>query len=165
MCGCCSVFNLLCCACNVNIDYYIRCVCSNVFKDFKSNTHSIQVRVQVYVCLVGDFNLPELPYELHSGKWLYSKYSNFGNILMQYGLKQLVHSSTRHDSILDLVFSNKNTICSDVIVSDPFSSSDHASLIFNIFMDTADVDYKSTCFRDFRSGDYDSFNIYLNSIA
>ena len=84
---------------------------------------------------------------------------------MQYGLKQLVHSSTRHDSILDLVFSSKNTICSDVIVSDPFSSSDHASLIFNIFMDTADVDYKSICFRDFRSGDYDSFNIYLNSIA
>jgi Endonuclease-reverse transcriptase len=118
----------------------------------------------VQLCIVGDFNLPHFTNELSSGNWVTTKNNKLGNVITQYGLKQLVHIPTRFDNVLDLLFCSKHTMCSDVSITNPFSSSDHSSLLFKIFIENEMPDGAPLKYRDFKSGDYRAFGTFLNGI-
>jgi hypothetical protein len=118
----------------------------------------------VHICVVGDFNLPRLALDLNSGNWVNTKYKCIGDVVTQYGLQQLVKSPTRFDNVLDLLFCTCHTVCSDAIVSNPFSSSDHASIVFKIFTECSNLAKAPLSYRDFKSGDWQAFEIFLNNV-
>ena len=52
------------------------------------------------------------------------------------GLSQCVHGPTRSANLLDIVLTNTPDLLHDLIVAPPFSTSDHDSLSFTLYMGT-----------------------------
>lgn len=81
--------------------------------------------------LVGDFNLPDICWELntaekrHSRKFLGCVEDNF--------LSQLVSEPTKGGTMLDLLFANRDGLVGDVVVGDCLEHSDHEIIEFLIF--------------------------------
>jgi exonuclease III len=92
----------------------------NIFDFLCSKYHS--------VLLCGDFNLPNFAENLYGIQE--SRYSQFENIVVQYGLEQLVTEPTRLQSILDLVFCTSYLSCSKISILPPFANSDHNCISF-----------------------------------
>lgn len=81
--------------------------------------------------LLGDFNLPLI-------NWCTQKFSNdfkscmFFNFMTDFGFAQLVLEPTRKSNILDLLLVNNPFIISSFCIDEPFSTSDHESIICRI---------------------------------
>jgi len=58
----------------------------------------------------------------------------FLEFCIQFGLYQFVDSPTRENHILDLVLSSDHNIMSDLHISNPFSTSDHAMVEFSLIV-------------------------------
>ncbi len=116
------------------------------------------------VLTVGDFNLPHVnwstlslsanatPAERHVLNWS-----------ITLGLEQLISSPTRNNNILDLLLSNRPGLVPSISVSPPFLPSDHSMLQFEVAISQGSTRQRKT-YRDFRKGDYESFNVYLSQI-
>lgn len=80
------------------------------------------------VCIVGDFNLPNID-------WINMAYQGRSCILdafLDNYFKQFVDESTRQNNALDLVFCNSLHFVKDVEILEPLGDSDHKSLKFKL---------------------------------
>jgi len=79
--------------------------------------------------LMGDFNFPEL-------KWSEPEFLTdlhpFIKCLNDNFLEQLVDESTREENILDLVITSDTSMISNLIVGEPFETSDHQMIRFEL---------------------------------
>ena len=95
------------------------------------------------IIMFGDFNLPGIiwsqlncaPLEYHG-----SVDATFAEFVMQHALQQLVHAPTRGNNILDLVFSDDPYSVCNLEITQPFSSSDHNAITFQLFCGVAFCD-------------------------
>jgi Endonuclease-reverse transcriptase len=79
--------------------------------------------------VMGDFNYPELKW---SEPESLSDSHPFLKCLNDNFLEQLVDESTREDNILDLVITSDDSIISNLSVGEPFETSDHQMIIFEL---------------------------------
>ena len=97
-----------------------------------SNVHFI---CDSTIILMGDFNFPNItwspdnliPVEYHS-----SLDATFVNFVLQHALQQFMHLPTRGNNILDLVFSDDPFAVCNIEITQPFSSSDHNAITFQL---------------------------------
>ena len=116
------------------------------------------------VVILGDLNLPDVNWEVSSYdidqiQGLYLK------LILENGFKQFVSQPTRGNNILDLIFSNDPFLMSEVIVSTPFSTSDHNSVWFSIFLPESNFNNSPLQFkRNFDACDWDIIRSEFASI-
>ncbi len=102
------------------------------------------------VIIVGDLNLPEFSWEnlSHPNTPLYNEFVKF---FFQCGLNQFVDSPTRLNNILDVVCCTELMLVCNVSVEAGFSTSDHASILFNVikshFCSTNSTNFNGFYFR------------------
>ena len=74
------------------------------------------------VCIMGDFNYRRIDWDTLTGD---GRSEAFLNIIQDGFFKQLVREPTRQGNILDLVFTNNESLISQVEIGDRFDVSDH----------------------------------------
>ena len=114
------------------------------------------------VIICGDFNFPTITWSIDN--CLNCSNSTCTGIFLEFfythGLRQLVTEPTRGENILDLVFCNDTNCVLNTRSIEPFSTSDHNQVLFDILNYTTSVDY-SVCTRDFKSADWNGMRSYL----
>ncbi|RMC20151.1 hypothetical protein DUI87_00997 [Hirundo rustica rustica] len=81
--------------------------------------------------LVGDFNLPDICWELNTAEKRQSR--KFLECMEDNFLSQLVGEPTRGRTMLDLLFANRDGLVGDVVVGGRLGQSDHEIIEFSIF--------------------------------
>ncbi|RMC04224.1 hypothetical protein DUI87_19043 [Hirundo rustica rustica] len=81
--------------------------------------------------LVGDFNLPDVCWELNTAEKRQSR--KFLECMEDNFLLQLVGEPTRGETMLDLLFANRDGLVGDVVVGGHLGQSDHEIIEFSIF--------------------------------
>ncbi|RMC12029.1 hypothetical protein DUI87_11162 [Hirundo rustica rustica] len=111
--------------------------------------------------LVGDFNLPDTCWELHtagrrqSRKFLECMEDNF--------LSQLVGEPSRGRTMLDLLFANRDGLVGDVVVGGRLGQSDHEITEFSIFGEIRRSTNKMLTL-DFRGADFGLFRRLIQRV-
>ena len=117
----------------------IRLICCYMMPNMSTINYRQTIKDLQAVCnspcpslLIGDFNAPNIcwksnhiPGDLKS-QLLY-------NVCSELGLIQLINQPTRDSNLLDLLFTNDPSLLSNYAVSQPFGTSDHDSIIFDIY--------------------------------
>jgi len=111
---------------------------------------------RISLVTLGDFNLPQID-------WMTKTASDrlhraFLDITFEHNLTQYVSESTRGKNILDLVLSNDESLIRDILVTEPFASSDHDSIEFAI---ECAANPPPTPFKDFLNSDFVQIRSYL----
>ena len=121
----------------------------NVFKEF------------TFVCLLGDFNLPEIDW-LNPGHASHTN-ADFINLIVCYGLNQInAIPSNDHNHLLDLLFTNSNHLVRDVHKVDCSFQSDHAVLSFDLCVRTKQATgFKRTVYN-YQRADFNRLFSMLN---
>jgi hypothetical protein len=117
------------------------------------------------VIICGDFNFPSIDWSADSSL-LTSNVTCTGIFLEFYythGLRQLVCEPTRGERILDLVLSNDIHSVLNYRILEPFSTSDHSQVSFDLPHKVSTYDYTFNT-RDFQSADWSSVRSYLDNI-
>ena len=113
--------------------------------------------------ILGDFNFPRINWSVDNCSKC-DTHTCSGIFLEFYynlGLYQFVNKPTRYDNILDLVFCNDINGIINLDVHDPFSSSDHCRITFDVVCNT--FSYKRVhSYRDFKCADWSGIRAYLN---
>ena len=81
---------------------------------------------------VGDFNLPRINWSTLTGP-PDTKCMELIDLCIRNNLTQLVTESTRMNNILDLVLCNDHLLVVNLCILEPFCTSDHDSICFDIF--------------------------------
>ena len=108
--------------------------------------------VDASVVSCGDFNFPSIVWNsadytianvnlFHTGT-SNTRVTEFANFVVLNSLKKFVVDSTRDNNILDLVLSNDQFAIMDTCVTQPFSSSDHNTVVFGLLNDISCSDFK-----------------------
>ena len=113
------------------------------------------------VCIVGDINYPNIDWTYQIGD---NESDEFLEVVLDNFLIQYVNSPTRGNNILDLVFSNKDNIISNVEISSELGNSDHKSITFNLLYSSKFHENK-TLIPDFRKADFDGLRKGLEIIS
>ncbi len=82
--------------------------------------------------VLGDFNFPEIKWNKQSVLPENSISSQFFELVNELGLHQLTHYPTLGNNILDLIFCSCKSFVFNVKNCEPFSTSDHDSLTFDM---------------------------------
>ena len=80
---------------------------------------------------VGDFNLPKIDWQTLTSP-NEAKCTSLLEFCLTHGINQLVTQPTRDMNILDLVLTDDSQLISTLTVAEPFSTSDHNMITFNI---------------------------------
>ena len=128
-------------------------------------------RSSMHVILMGDFNLPDMDWSCYSApsNVVYDMFTEFIN---EFGLSQFVHAPTRISDtgkghILDLVITNTHDIISDINVQNPFCTSDHCIIQFQVntrYTDTVQEVCNDELYYDFKNADYDMIESFLATV-
>lgn len=89
--------------------------------------------------VLGDFNQPNIDW-VNCSVPNNAKCQALFNFSIDSGFQQLVSTETRKNNILDLVFTNDPLLISELDVDEPFGSSDHFSIHFFIYINSAALD-------------------------
>jgi Reverse transcriptase (RNA-dependent DNA polymerase)/Endonuclease-reverse transcriptase len=114
------------------------------------------------VVILGDFNIPEIKWDKRQVFNPETVSFNFQQTIYSLGLSQLVKQPTLGNNILDLLFCSHKPCIKIVEVLEPFSTSDHNSIHFQL--SCSSVPLPSYRKLDFAKGDYDGMNLELSSI-
>ena len=87
----------------------------------------------------------------------------FLNVVQDGFFTQLVREPTRQGNILDLVFTNNETLVSQVEIGARFDVSDHHQIRFKINA-KREVEQNTALVPDFRKGNYQGLRHHLQSI-
>jgi len=123
------------------------------------------------VLIAGDLNLPHVDWKFMHTTATDEIHVNFLAFASEFGLTQCVTESTRVDNILDIILVNDPHVVAECNMLAPVGSSDHDSVLFKLFMpdnDSNDEYVPNGNFAlvyDYDNTDYDSLNLYLNSIC
>ncbi|RMC09666.1 hypothetical protein DUI87_13452 [Hirundo rustica rustica] len=111
--------------------------------------------------LVGDFNLPDICWELNTAEKRQSR--KFLECMEDNFLSQMVGEPTRGETMLDLLFVNRDGLVGDVVVGGCLGQSDHEIIEFSIFGEVRRNTSK-TLALDFRRADFGLFRRLIQSI-
>jgi hypothetical protein len=115
------------------------------------------------VIICGDFNLPSIDWaNLTCKPHCTPIEKEFLDFYVLSGLHQLVTVPTRNENILDVVFTMEKHLISELKITEPFSFSDHSSVLFNIPLRA--LKQNSRFVRDFKNADYTQINNQLLSL-
>ncbi|CAJ0589465.1 unnamed protein product [Cylicocyclus nassatus] len=114
--------------------------------------------------LMGDFNLPKVNWEDHfTSEPASISIRNFIQMCRLYKLSQQVKPNTCKEHLLDLIFTNRDNLVSDISVESPLGSSDHSSFRFQIsHYEIRETEYVR--YRDFRNADLNGMRQHLASV-
>ena len=119
----------------------------------------------LYYCIVGDFNLPDLYEVLRGSCQCPNMLKEIFDLILSHSLNQCVHSPTRGENFLDLIFFSQFLDVGATEISVPFSTSDHNSIISNILINfEANHSDIRLVHKNFKASNFDEFNRYLSSI-
>ncbi|XP_051640625.1 uncharacterized protein LOC127469851 [Manacus candei] len=104
--------------------------------------------------LVGDFNLLDVCWELHTAEKRQSR--RFLECIEDNFLLQLVNEPTRDGALLDLLFTNREGLVGDVVVGGRLGHSDHEIIEFSILRDARRAINKTSTL-DFQRADFSLF--------
>ncbi|RMB92461.1 hypothetical protein DUI87_31103 [Hirundo rustica rustica] len=111
--------------------------------------------------LVGDFNLPDICWELNTAERRQSR--KFLECMEDNFLSQLVGEPTRGRTVLDLLFANRDGLVGDVVVGGRLGQNDHETIEFPIFGEIRRNTNK-TLTLDFRAADLGLFRRLIQSL-
>jgi len=117
-------------------------------------------RTDASIILAGDFNLPNIDWSssMSCGNALHDYFIEFVN---KSALFQHVIQSTRLDNTLDLVLSNDPFAILNCNVFEPFSSSDHNIVNFDLYYCSLVNANHDIEFYDYAKADWESFNEFI----
>ena len=97
-----------------------------------------------YVIICGDFNHSSIDWNtLHA----VSESQEFLDLVLDYFLIQHIIEATRGENVLDIVSSSIEFMIENVNVCEPFSSSDHNIITFDLLYDSHITTWKEYCFK------------------
>ena len=133
---------------------YVKDVCNCIVRLFPANS-------PVIIC--GDFNLPNIDWSADNCKLCSD--STCSGVMVDFvynqGLQQYVFLPTRNESILDVVFSNDQNCLFDVKTVEPFSTSDHNQVHFQVLKTEINSDH-TYVIRNFKHADWIGIKEFLN---
>ena len=110
----------------------------------------------VIVC--GDFNYPCINWNLlHAST---TSGQMFLDAILDSYLVQVIDKPTRGDNILDLILTSNEALVENINIEEPFASSDHCVVKFDITCNIIRKDWK-LCYYDYRHGNYEAMKVYL----
>ena len=109
---------------------------------------------------MGDFNYREIDWNSMTGD---RSSEEFLNVVQDGFFKQLVREPTRQGNILDLVFTNNETLVSQVEIGARFDVSDHHEIRFKININRK-LEQNAALVPDFRKANYQGLRHHLQSI-
>ena len=141
---------------------------------YNSSSNSVAEQEKIYkniekVCsqlcnkeamICGDFNHKSIDWEELEAR---AEDVAFLNLTQDLGLTQHVTEPTREDNILDLVLTTNPALVSNTTVSEPFGTSDHRIVEFDLTCTTNYTDWKEK-YYDYRNGDYKAMRQYLQDL-
>ncbi|MCP4487008.1 MAG: hypothetical protein GY820_06775, partial [Gammaproteobacteria bacterium] len=117
------------------------------------------------VVVFGDFNFPHINWEAYSPTAGSSHATNvFLQGILQLGMEQLVHHSTRGDNILDLILSTHPNVVQGVQILPPIPTCDHNKITGYLVMENETHNSSSITRRQFHKADYASMSQALGVI-
>ena len=112
------------------------------------------------VCIMGDFNYRRIAWDNMTGDGCSEE---FLNVVQDGFFMQLVREPTRQGNILDLVFTNNETLGNQVEIGARFDVSDHHEIRFKINA-KKEVEQNTALVPDFRKANYQGLRHHLQSI-
>jgi Reverse transcriptase (RNA-dependent DNA polymerase)/Endonuclease-reverse transcriptase len=109
------------------------------------------------VVIMGDFNFPELKWA--SGSDTIHEHS-FVTCLNDNFMEQLVDKPTRGENILDLVFCSDASFVQNLTVGEPFDTSDHQIIRFELVVSKEDIKDSAIVYNYFKA-DYNKIREYV----
>lgn len=113
------------------------------------------------VFIVGDFNLPKVDWAMSTAPDD-DIHSSFLKFCVDYGFSQYVSTPTRDSHILDLVLCNDPYAVSNIVVTEPFSNSDHCMVEFDLVFKVCEQPLTNATYYDFRFADADAIALALS---
>ena len=117
------------------------------------------------IILCGDLNFPSIDWSVVNIRDCNRNTCTgiFLELCHNHGLHQFVDFPTRLNNILDLVLSNDNSCVLNTKPAEPFSTSDHIKVCFDVLykLPTGRVSYFA---RDFNRADWSQIKLFLNSV-
>jgi len=119
------------------------------------------------VLIVGDFNLSTIDWSTDNCLKCseISCTGVFSNLFYSLGLSQFVTESTHNNNALELVFSNDYNCISDLHFCNPFNTTDHRAIKFDILFNPLSANNRPTDFNyyDFNRAGWDSIISHLGN--
>ncbi|TRZ12815.1 hypothetical protein HGM15179_014306 [Zosterops borbonicus] len=112
--------------------------------------------------LVGDFNLPDICWELNTAEKRQPR--KFLECIDDNFLSQLVSEPTRGETMLDLLFTNRDGLVEDVVVGGRLGQSDHEIIEFSIIGEIRRYINK-TFTLDFQRADFGLFRRLIQEVS
>ena len=128
-----------------------------------AQTKTMCIRLKKYLnvvryCITGDLNLGDIDWAKMTSKTPSAR--EFLVLCMEICANQKIIENTRKDKILDVLLIPDSVDLADVEIIEPFSTSDHAGILFDIRFDRKPVVIEPIV-PDFRTADYKIINSYL----
>ncbi|KAK4828821.1 hypothetical protein QYF61_000878 [Mycteria americana] len=136
------------------IKYWKRLARKAVDQESYSTSYSTVAEEHLTLVLVGDFNLPDVCWKYNTAERKQSR--RFLECVADNFLTQLVSEPTREGAPLDLLFTNREGLVSDVMVGGCRGQSDHEMIEFLIHGEAA-RGVSKTATLDFRRADFGLF--------
>ena len=117
-----------------------------------------QLETCIHFMVYGDFNLNDIDWSILTATSCVS--NEFLQVYFRLGANQCVHFPTRNDNFLDLVLCSDINLIREMICHEPFSLSDHSSILFSIQCqhEGTTPSQLKPCFA---KADYELINAYL----
>ena len=118
------------------------------------------------ILLCGDFNLPDIDWDLISLLQPNSLSDYFcDDILNFFSLSQLINQPTRLDAVLDLAISNRPENISNIKIGDGLGSSDHNIITFDLQCKITRPCQPSKQIYDYQNANWDNFRLELSHVS
>ena len=116
------------------------------------------------VCILGDFNYPDINWD---GEWTGDLNNNFIECINDAFLSQKVREPTRHrqgqrPTTVDLVLVNDNDLISNIHHLAPFGKSDHDVLAFQLYVTRQQCPLQNKYKYNLKKGDYDNLREFIS---
>jgi hypothetical protein len=159
---------------NLNCDITVLCVYLPPDITADSFVHAMSAIRSVWddECIgfiIGDFNQPDIEWCNPCKEFKGLKSKALLDLYTDIGCEQYILEPTRGNNLLDLLFCNDPLFISELSVIPPFSTSDHATILFTAFVDCclapvdhSDVNFTSNC--DWDKADWNALSQYFGSI-
>ena len=114
------------------------------------------------VILMGDFNFRQIDWE--NGDTNCEVAQLFLDTVEDNLLTQMVDKPTRGNNILDLLLTGNTNIIEDVVVKDPFSTSDHNLVMVRVKAQIPRINLASRKVYLYSKGDYEAFSAEIKGV-
>jgi hypothetical protein len=136
-------------------EHYLKCITDFV------NGH---ICLKGPTIITGDLNCPNIDWKLNKPLDSGREASLLVDFVNANGLSQYVDEPTHNAHILDIVLVNDALLLSSLSVREPFSISDHCSVVFSLSFETKQTASRQWKQYNWQQADWCGFNNFLNSV-